>query len=156
MENMQKNLLMENRKIRNITVNSFPNNFPAERISSQIKKPPLVKRLIQSFLFSTIFQFGNIQVNELHSRTHYESAIQYRVSLHPESAVADDELAQYAAEGHKVGVDGQCFMRKCALETSSCANDPSANCLKGLSCLARYVSYILLYLYFNYLYVLFV
>eukprot|EP01038_Epipyxis_sp_PR26KG_P009534 gene9534-12842_t len=48
---------------------------------------------------------------------------------------ADDELAKYAAEGNTVGVDGQCFMRKCALETSKCANDPT--CLKGLSCLAR-------------------
>ena len=48
---------------------------------------------------------------------------------------ADDELARYAAEGNKVGVDGQCFMRQCALETATCANDP--NCLKGLSCLAR-------------------
>eukprot|EP00981_Chlorochromonas_danica_P007703 scaffold1869_cov163-Ochromonas_danica.AAC.15 len=48
---------------------------------------------------------------------------------------ADDELAKYAAEGNKVGVDGQCFMRKCAVETVNCANDP--NCFKGLSCLAR-------------------
>jgi hypothetical protein len=48
---------------------------------------------------------------------------------------ADDELAKYAAEGNEVGVDGQCFMKKCALQTSACANDP--NCLKGLSCLAR-------------------
>ncbi|KAJ1430048.1 hypothetical protein B484DRAFT_347895 [Ochromonadaceae sp. CCMP2298] len=48
---------------------------------------------------------------------------------------ADDELAKYAAEGNKVAVDGQCFIKKCALETSGCANDPS--CLKGLSCLAR-------------------
>lgn len=48
----------------------------------------------------------------------------------------DDELARFAAEGNTVGVDGQCFIRKCALETSQCANDPT--CLKGLSCLARY------------------
>jgi hypothetical protein len=53
----------------------------------------------------------------------------------PSRSGADDELAKYAAEGNKVGVDGQCFIKKCALETSSCANDP--NCLKGLSCLAR-------------------
>lgn len=54
----------------------------------------------------------------------------------PNSAVrADDELAKYAAEGNAVAVDGECFIKKCALETSSCANDP--NCLKGLSCLAR-------------------
>lgn len=54
----------------------------------------------------------------------------------PGSAVrADDELAKYAAEGNAVTVDGECFIKKCALETSSCANDPS--CLKGLSCLAR-------------------
>ena len=51
------------------------------------------------------------------------------------SAYADDELAKYAAEGNTVAVDGECFIKKCALETSSCANDPS--CLKGLSCLAR-------------------
>jgi len=50
-------------------------------------------------------------------------------------ARADDELAKFAAEGNAVGVDGTCFMKKCALETTSCANDPS--CLKGLSCLAR-------------------
>jgi hypothetical protein len=51
-------------------------------------------------------------------------------------ALADDELARYAAEGNAVGVDGTCFFKKCALETSACGNDPS--CLKGLSCLARY------------------
>ena len=51
------------------------------------------------------------------------------------AAVADDELAKYAAEGNTVAVDGECFIKKCALETSACANDPS--CLKGLSCLAR-------------------
>ncbi len=56
-------------------------------------------------------------------------------SLAPMGARADDELAKYAAEGNAVAVDGRCFMKKCALETSSCANDPS--CLKGLSCLAR-------------------
>jgi hypothetical protein len=50
---------------------------------------------------------------------------------------ADDELATYAAQGNEVGVDGQCFFKKCALETSRCANNP--NCLKGLSCLARYL-----------------
>jgi hypothetical protein len=50
-------------------------------------------------------------------------------------ARGDDELAQYAAEGNTVGVDGQCFMKNCAVETSKCANDK--NCLKGLSCLAR-------------------
>lgn len=47
----------------------------------------------------------------------------------------DDELARYAAEGNKVGVDTQCFFRKCAVETAKCANDP--NCLKGLACLSR-------------------
>ena len=53
----------------------------------------------------------------------------------PQIVRADDELAKYAAEGNKVGVDGECFIKKCALQTSKCANDP--NCLKGLSCLAR-------------------
>ena len=48
---------------------------------------------------------------------------------------AEDELAKYAAEGNTVGVDGECFMSKCALETVSCVNNP--NCVKGLSCLAR-------------------
>ena len=48
---------------------------------------------------------------------------------------ADDELARYAAEGNSVGVDGQCFLKKCAIETSQCASDLS--CLKGLRCLAR-------------------
>ena len=50
-------------------------------------------------------------------------------------AISDDELAKFAAEGNTVGVDGQCFMRKCSLETAKCANDQT--CLKGLSCLAR-------------------
>ena len=54
----------------------------------------------------------------------------------PLQSKSDDELARYAAEGNAVGVDGQCFMKKCALETSKCANDP--NCLKGLACLARF------------------
>jgi hypothetical protein len=40
-------------------------------------------------------------------------------------------------QGHKVGVDGQCFIKKCPFETSKCANDRT--CLKGLSCLARYI-----------------
>ena len=53
----------------------------------------------------------------------------------PNVAFADDELAKFAAEGNAVAVDGECFIKKCALETSACANDPS--CLKGLSCLAR-------------------
>ena len=53
------------------------------------------------------------------------------------SVRADDELAKYAAEGNSVGVDGKCFFKKCSLETARCGNDPS--CLKGLSCLARFV-----------------
>ena len=51
------------------------------------------------------------------------------------SANADDELAKFAAAGNSVGVDGKCFLTKCPLETSACANDRT--CLKGLSCLAR-------------------
>eukprot|EP01041_Mallomonas_annulata_P011128 gene11127-23260_t len=50
-------------------------------------------------------------------------------------AKADDELANFASQGNKVGVDGLCFFRKCALETTKCGNDP--NCLKGLACLSR-------------------
>jgi hypothetical protein len=128
---------LENTKTRNITSNSFPNNnfFPE---FTQNKKLPFLKRVLQVALFSSIFQYGNIQSIELHSASQFGTTTQIKVSLHPPQAFADDELAQYAAEGNKVGVDGQCFLRKCALETSSCANDPSANCLKGLSCLARY------------------
>ena len=56
-------------------------------------------------------------------------------SIDIRSSYAEDELAKYAAEGNTVGVDGQCFMSKCALETASCVNN--RNCVKGLSCLAR-------------------
>ena len=55
--------------------------------------------------------------------------------INPSASWADDELAKYAAEGNSVGVDGQCFLKKCAIETSQCASDLS--CLKGLRCLAR-------------------
>ena len=51
------------------------------------------------------------------------------------SVFADDELAKYAAEGNAVAVDGECFLKKCSIQTSRCASDQ--NCLKGLSCLAR-------------------
>ena len=57
------------------------------------------------------------------------------------SSRADDELAKFAAAGHTVGVDGKCFLQKCPLETSECANDRT--CLKGLSCLARYIEILL-------------
>lgn len=53
------------------------------------------------------------------------------------NSYADDELAKFAAAGHSVGVDGKCFLTKCPLETAECANDRT--CLKGLSCLARFV-----------------
>lgn len=56
------------------------------------------------------------------------------------NSYADDELAKFAAAGHSVGVDGKCFLTKCPLETAECANDRT--CLKGLSCLARFVSYL--------------
>ena len=134
-ESLQKTSL-ENTKTRNITSNSFPNNFFPE--FTQNRKLPFLKRVLQIAFFSSIFQYGNIQSIELHLATQFGTTTQFKVSLHPQQVFADDELAQYAAEGNKVGVDGQCFLRKCALETSSCANDPSANCLKGLSCLARY------------------
>ena len=39
-------------------------------------------------------------------------------TLSPLMARADDELAKYAAEGNAVAVDGQCFLKKCSLETS--------------------------------------
>lgn len=48
---------------------------------------------------------------------------------------ADDELAKFAAEGNEVGVDGQCFFKKCALDSYQCASD--SNCLKGLACLSK-------------------
>jgi hypothetical protein len=51
------------------------------------------------------------------------------------TASADDELATFAAAGNKIGVDAQCFINKCLVETTKCANNPS--CMKGLSCLAR-------------------
>lgn len=50
---------------------------------------------------------------------------------------AEDELATYAKEGNKVGVDAGCFVRKCSLPTHKCLNNP--DCLKGLSCLSKYV-----------------
>lgn len=59
----------------------------------------------------------------------------FGMSVMPSVSRADDELARYAAEGHEVGVDGQCFMKKCPLETTNCAGDVS--CIKGLACLAR-------------------
>ena len=52
------------------------------------------------------------------------------------SSAADDELAKFAAAGHSVSVDGNCFLTKCHSETVGCANDRT--CLKGLSCLTRY------------------
>jgi hypothetical protein len=56
------------------------------------------------------------------------------------NSYADDELAKFAAAGHSVGVDGKCFLTKCPLETAECANDRT--CLKGLSCLARFVCHL--------------
>ena len=51
------------------------------------------------------------------------------------TSLADDELAKFAAAGHSVSVDGNCFLTKCHSETVGCANDRT--CLKGLSCLTR-------------------
>ena len=48
---------------------------------------------------------------------------------------ADDELAKYAADGNTVGVDGECFVKKCSLESVKCASDQ--NCIKGLACLGK-------------------
>ncbi|TFJ86462.1 hypothetical protein NSK_002119 [Nannochloropsis salina CCMP1776] len=50
-------------------------------------------------------------------------------------ARAENELAQYAKEGNKVGVDPKCFVQKCSLPTHDCLNNP--DCLKGLSCLSK-------------------
>ena len=33
-------------------------------------------------------------------------------------SMAEDELAKYAQEGNKVGVDGACFMQKCSLQVN--------------------------------------
>lgn len=57
------------------------------------------------------------------------------LGMFPTVSRGDDELAKYAAEGNKVGVDTTCFFRKCSLETAKCGNNPT--CLKGLACLAR-------------------
>ncbi len=53
----------------------------------------------------------------------------------PTPAGAEDELAMYAKEGNKVGVDARCFVEKCSLPTHECVNNP--DCLKGLSCLSK-------------------
>mmetsp|Transcript_8279 Transcript_8279/g.14621 ORF Transcript_8279/g.14621 Transcript_8279/m.14621 type:complete len:540 (+) Transcript_8279:186-1805(+) len=53
----------------------------------------------------------------------------------PMSSFGDDELARYAAEGNKVGVDTSCFTTRCNLQFSRCINNP--DCLKGLTCLAK-------------------
>jgi len=53
----------------------------------------------------------------------------------PYAARAENELAQYAKEGNKVGVDAKCFVQKCSLPTHDCLNNP--DCLKGLSCLSK-------------------
>jgi len=50
-------------------------------------------------------------------------------------AGAEDELARYAKEGNKVGVDAKCFVNKCSLPTKACLNNP--DCLKGISCLSK-------------------
>lgn len=44
-------------------------------------------------------------------------------------------LLSSSSSYNKKGVNGLCFVKKCALETSACASDQT--CLKGLSCLAR-------------------
>ena len=104
------------------------NNF---FISIQNFGRKVFKRLLQFAVLSATLQFCSVQTNQNYVFAQFQlSGIKV--------ANADDELAQYAAEGNKVGVDGQCFIKKCALETTRCANDPSANCLKGLACLARY------------------
>lgn len=51
------------------------------------------------------------------------------------SAGADDELAKYAAEGNKVGVDVACFSEKCALQSKNCLGNP--DCVQGLACLSK-------------------
>ena len=76
-----------------------------------------------------------LQQHEVHIKKSLAIAMVMPMILMGSASYADDELAKYAAEGNAVGVDGQCFMKKCAIETSRCANDPT--CLKGLSCLAR-------------------
>lgn len=50
-------------------------------------------------------------------------------------AVAEDELAQYAKNGNRVGVDAKCFVEKCSLSTNACLHNP--DCLKGISCLSK-------------------
>lgn len=90
--------------------------------------------------------FGMLLVNTNEARKGVGGALRRTVAIlmlcpllfgGPLHANGDDELAKYAAEGNKVGVDTQCFFRKCAVETAKCANDP--HCLKGLACLSRYI-----------------
>jgi hypothetical protein len=50
-------------------------------------------------------------------------------------AGAEDELAQYAKNGNRVGVDAKCFVEKCSLPTKACLHNP--DCLKGISCLSK-------------------
>ena len=61
------------------------------------------------------------------------SSLFFMLPINP--SLAEDELAKYAQEGNKVGVDGACFMQKCSLPSSACAKD--MNCLKGLQCLSK-------------------
>lgn len=53
----------------------------------------------------------------------------------PGNVWGEDELARYAKEGNKVGVDAKCFVNKCSLPTHACLNNP--DCLKGISCLSK-------------------
>lgn len=90
------------------------------------------KLINAALLVPTIICPGVMDMSALDSS--YSSPVA-RFSVGGGAAHADDELAKYAAEGNPVGVDGQCFLKKCPLETQGCASD--LNCIKGLSCLAR-------------------
>lgn len=107
---------------------------------SNIKRCKPINVDISNIFFTKINMFNQIETN--FNRSELKKSLWKLLLLGPltlllfsKVSFADDELARYAAEGNKVGVDATCFIRKCALETTQCANDP--NCLKGLSCLAR-------------------
>jgi hypothetical protein len=124
-------------------------SFRYEKASSSRAQPSSLRRELQFSTYANNLQ-SNVYTNQYsfsQSLTMTSSQVESMakkvlktLALIPllsfgSPAIADDELAKYAAAGNAVGVDGQCFIRKCSLETAKCANDPT--CLKGLSCLAR-------------------
>lgn len=129
--------LMSSLTKRKIFTSTINDNFPIFSLSSHTKYH--VSTFSNSF--SKVKANTNIISSKISFKYMYKFITSVILSLSllstPSISFADDELAQYAAHGNDVGVDGQCFFKKCSFETSACANDPS--CLKGLACLARCV-----------------